>query len=111
MIYFKNTHAFNFESKDNSNYMKYISTGGNRHFVVFVGDKNPENILKKYHQYIGPAHIPPFWAMGWHQSRWGYKTLRDFEKIVDQYDDLQIPLDTMRSDLDYMKNKAIFTVD
>ena len=78
MIYFKNTRAFNFESSSNTSSIKYISTGGNVHFVIFVGDKSPESLLKKYHNYIGPSNTPPFWAMGYHQSRWGYKTLSIF---------------------------------
>ena len=31
--------------------------------------------------------------------------------MVEEFDKLALPLDTMWSDLDYMKSKAIFTVD
>jgi alpha-glucosidase (family GH31 glycosyl hydrolase) len=43
--------------------------------------------------------------MGWHQCRWGYKNIRDLEVVQKSYKDHQIPLDTIWTDLDYMKNK------
>ena len=67
--------------------------------------------MKQYHRYIGPAHVPPFWSLGYHQCRWGYKTYQEFAKVVDEFDSNELPLDTMWSDLDYMQSKAIFTVD
>ena len=67
--------------------------------------------MKKYHNYIGPANIPPFWSLGYHQSRWGYKSLTQFSEVIQNFKQSKIPIDTMWSDLDYMKNKAIFTVD
>ena len=80
-------------------------------FIIMLGDKNPETLIKRYHQYIGGAHVPPFWALGYHQSRWGYKNIREFENIIKSFEEYSLPLDTMWSDLDYMKNKAIFTND
>ena len=42
--------------------------------IMFMSDKNPENLLKKFHSHymLGKSAIPPFWAMGYHQCRWGY---------------------------------------
>ena len=68
-------------------------------------------VVLHYHDYIGGSHVPPFWSLGYHQSRWGY---RDFEMVkatVRQFNEHKIPLDTMWSDLDYMQDKAIFTID
>ena len=55
--------------------------------------------------------VPHFWSMGYHQSRWGYKNYQQLSKVVDEFEKYQLPLDTMWSDLDYMDQKAIFTVD
>ncbi len=78
---------------------------------MFVGDKNPEKTLEKYHDFIGGIHIPPFWALGWHQCRWGYQNINMFTSVIDNYQKHDLPLDTMWNDLDYMKSKAIFTID
>lgn len=38
---------------------------------------------------------PPYWALGWHQCRYGYNTLQDVKTVVAMYAQNQIPLDTM----------------
>jgi alpha-glucosidase (family GH31 glycosyl hydrolase) len=70
------------ETSENSDKLVYNSIGGNIHFLVFVGDKNPEKTLQKYHDFIGNIHIPPFWALGWHQCRWGYKNINVFKQVI-----------------------------
>lgn len=72
LVYFKNTYGFNIDVSDMSKKIKYSVIGGHLHFVIILG-KHPEAILKQYHNYIGPASVPPFWSMGYHQSRWGYR--------------------------------------
>lgn len=72
MVYLKNTYGFNFDATKNAKDIKYSLTGGHIHFIILHG-RNPEKLLQKYHHFIGPAHVPPFWSLGYHQSRWGYK--------------------------------------
>ena len=43
--------------------------------MIFVGKESSEEVLQRYHDYIGAAHIPPFWSLGYHQCRWGYRTV------------------------------------
>lgn len=80
MLYFKNVYPMN--AKLHGDMIQWDATGGDAHFLLFIGQKEPEVLLKKYHKFIGPGHIPPFWAMGWHQSRWGYRTLTSLEYVV-----------------------------
>lgn len=49
--------------------------------------------------------------MGWHQCRWGYKNLSKMKEVIGKYNENKLPIDTIWSDLDYMDNKAIFTLD
>lgn len=49
--------------------------------------------------------------MGYHQSRWGYKSYEEIERVVDLFETYDIPLDGVWLDLDYMQDKKIFTVD
>lgn len=71
----------------------------------------PEPLIRKYHRLIGPAMVPPFWSLGYHQSKWGYRNVDELSKVVNEFEKYQLPLDTMWSDLDYMDRKAIFTLD
>jgi alpha-glucosidase (family GH31 glycosyl hydrolase) len=63
------------ESKQDSEQLIFHSVGGNIHFLIVLGEYDPEATLELYHEYIGKSHIPPFWSLGYHQSRWGYKSL------------------------------------
>lgn len=55
--------------------LTYHVVDGNAHFLIFIGNNNPEALLQKYHRFIGPSFIPPFWSFGYHQCRWGYKSV------------------------------------
>jgi alpha-glucosidase (family GH31 glycosyl hydrolase) len=76
-----------------------------------VGQSDPEAVLESYHEYIGPSHLPPFWSMGYHQCRWGYESTAALEEMVKKFKEHDLPLDVFWSDLEYMDQKMIFTVN
>lgn len=68
--------------------------GGIFHWKIFLGDKNPETAIKMYHEYLGGGHsIPPFWSMGFHQSRWTYRTLQELIDVATTHQNISIPID------------------
>ena len=72
------------------------SAGGIVDLFVFAGP-TPSEVTRQYHSVIGLPAIPPYWALGFHQCRWGYKELSDVRKIVDGFEGAHIPLDTVRA--------------
>lgn len=80
-------------------------------FRLFDGEKDPEAVIKRFHEYSGPSMVSPFWAMGFHQSRWGYRNAHELETVLKGYEDNGIPLDTIWSDIDYMHVREDFTID
>ena len=60
---------------------------------------------------MGRSAVPPFWSLGFHQSKWGYENVSVLENVIKQYAKNDIPLDTIWSDIDYMKDYETFTVD
>ena len=56
-------------------YLTYKVIGGVFDFRFFIGEDNPEMTLLKLNRYIGRSAIPPFWSLGYHQCRWGYKSV------------------------------------
>ena len=78
----------------------YIITGGNE-----------KDIVKQFRQLIGRSYIPPLWAFGYGQSRWGYKNEQDIREVAKQYKAAGIPLDSIYLDIDYMERYKDFTVD
>jgi alpha-glucosidase len=74
-----------------------------------VGDV--PRLLDRYSQLTGRPALPPRWALGYHQSRWGYKTEQDVRDVVDGYRSLGIPLSAVHLDIDYMDGYRVFTFD
>ena len=60
---------------------------------------------------VGRSYIPPKWAFGFGQSRWGYKTEADVRAVAKGYRENDLPLDMIYMDIDYMDGFADFTVD
>ena len=84
---------------------------------VIEADMRDENVgqaLQIVHEFrglIGRSYIPPKWAFGFGQSRWGYKNAADVREIVKQYREHNIPLDSVYMDIDYMDHFKDFTID
>lgn len=68
-------------------------------------------LTKEFLRAIGPSYLPPLWAFGYGQSRFGYKTEADFREVVEKHQKAGIPLDYVCMDIDYMDHYADFTVD
>ena len=78
-------------------------------FVIDGG--SPYDIVKQFRKIIGRSYIPPKYAFGFGQSRWGYKTKEDFRKVADGYRKNNIPLDMVYMDIDYMQDFKDFTLN
>ena len=96
--------------QDGSVKLEQRSIGGIIEFVVIL-DENPSNLIKRYHSFVGLPVLPPFWALGWHQSRYGYENGSVVDDVVNKYKELNLPLDTIWTDINYMNNFRDFTVD
>ncbi len=79
--------------------------------VYLITGENEKEIVRRFRHLIGRSYIPPFWAFGYGQSRWGYKNEADIREVVSEYQKAGIPLDSVYMDIDYMENYKDFTVD
>lgn len=77
---------------------------------VITGD-SPYDITKQFRKMIGRSYIPPKFAFGFGQSRWGYKTPEDFETVARKYRENHIPIDMVYMDIDYMDSYKDFTIN
>ncbi|RKP16814.1 glycoside hydrolase, partial [Rozella allomycis CSF55] len=103
----------------NSNAMDVIKTstsltyklvGGILDFYIFMGPL-PTDVISQYWQVIGAPAMIPYWALGFHQCRYGYKTIWEVMEVVDNFEKHQIPLETMWVDIEYMDGYRDFTFD
>ena len=79
--------------------------------VYIITGKDEKDIVKQFRKMIGKSYIPPEWAFGFGQSRWGYKTEEDIREVAKRYKEKNIPLSMIYLDIDYMKDYEDFTVD
>ena len=82
-------------------------------FVITPEKKSEslKNLIYQFRELTGKNYIPPEWAFGFMQSRWGYKTKKDIDEVIRKYRENGIPLDSVCLDIDYMDNYKDFTVD
>ncbi|XP_066248506.1 neutral alpha-glucosidase C-like [Euwallacea similis] len=65
--------------------------------------------VRQYTDLTGKPHLPQLWALGYHQSRYGYKTDEEVRGIVENFDKYNIPVDAVWLDLDYTVGRRYFT--
>lgn len=80
-------------------------------YLYMITGEDPYDIVRQFRRIIGKSYIPPKFAFGYGQSRWGYTVPDDFRKVADQHREHDIPLDMIYMDIDYMDHYKDFTVD
>lgn len=90
------------ESGQGKHFLTYKIIGGILDFRFFLGESNPGKVVEQLNFYSGGATIPPFWSLGFHQSRWGYQNITYLTEVIENYKKYNIPLDGIWSDIDYM---------
>lgn len=92
------------------NRLTICSESGNADIYRFTADSADE-IVRQFRAITGQSYIPPKWAFGFGQSRWGYKTEEDIRTVYERYRDASVPLDSIYLDIDYMERYKDFTVN
>ena len=77
--------------------------------VILIEEDSLNAIVAAFRQLIGPSYIPPKWAFGYIQSRWGYAADSEVRTIVKEHRDRHIPLDGVCMDIDYMVDYKDFS--
>lgn len=82
--------------------------GGELDYYVVYGP-TPEQVSEGLGVLLGTIPLPPRWALGYHQSRWGYKTDSMMHELVAEFRTRDIPCDAIHLDIDYMDGYRVFT--
>ena len=103
----KNNKYQNLDINSFSHILRHITIGGIINYYITLGDTPEESILG-LHSIYGHPTLPPFWGLGWHQCRWGYKNTGQLREVRQNYLSNDIPLDALWTDIDMMDQKRNF---
>ncbi|MCD8223552.1 MAG: alpha-glucosidase [Clostridiales bacterium] len=80
-------------------------------YLYVIDGESAYDIVRQFRGIIGRSYIPPRFAFGFGQSRWGYRTADDLRRVADGYRENHIPLDMLYMDIDYMRDYKDFTLN
>ena len=84
--------------KTQTDILEFGSMGGKMAYYV-MASKNPDSLMLNYGLLTGFQPMPPRWALGNLQSRFGYKSQKEAEDIVGKMIEAGYPLDAVVIDL------------
>ena len=84
------------------------SLSGNLDLYLIEADTLP-GIARAFRELTGRSYLPPRWAFGYIQSRWGYASEQEVRAVADEHRKRHIPLDGICMDIDYMVDFKNFT--
>ena len=79
-------------------------------YYLFSGP-TPQTVANGYARLTGFVPMPPLWALGFHQSRYGYRSWTEIRQVADTFRSQNIPVDAVYLDLDYMNQLNWFSWD
>ena len=109
-IFFDNTFRSSFDfAQERRNVTSFWAQGGEMNYYFFYGPKMSD-VVESYTDLTGkPHHLPPLWALGFHQCKWSYYPESKVKEITSTFRKLQIPCDAIYLDIDYMEGFRCFT--
>ncbi|OFY68631.1 MAG: hypothetical protein A2265_06620, partial [Bacteroidetes bacterium RIFOXYA12_FULL_33_9] len=98
-VYFENRTASYFDfGKTNENIFEYTIENGNISYHVVTGDSY-DDLLDSYTDLTGKQPIPPRWALGYMQSRFGYQNETETRNTINSLINDDFPVDAVILDL------------
>ncbi len=79
--------------------------------VWILAGRDPAVLARRLNTLVGRPPLPPLWALGHQQCRWGYRSFDQLDAIANEYDARAIPNDGLWLDIDSMDGFRVFTTD
>jgi alpha-glucosidase len=106
LIFYENSFDANFTFSETAT-ADFV--GGSLRYYFTFG--SPQQLLERYTQITGRASLPPRWALGYHQSKWGYRTEQKIREEAQAFQAHNLPLSAIHLDIDCQVGNRAFTID
>jgi alpha-glucosidase len=109
-IFFDNSFRtkFNFGASTDDLFSSFSASDGELNYYFF-GARDIPGIIRDYTWLTGRMKLPPYWSLGYQQSRWSYYPDSEVLTLAKTFRDKKIPCDMIYLDIHYMDNYKIFT--
>ncbi|MCD0488448.1 glycoside hydrolase family 31 protein [Pedobacter sp. MC2016-14] len=108
-IFFDNTFKSFFDfGKEDHEKTSFWADGGELQYYYIHGP-HLMDVVKRYQTLTGTHHMPPKWAIGYHQCRWSYYPESKVKEVAEGFRSRNIPCDAIYLDIDYMDGYRCFT--
>ena len=77
--------------------------------VYVIENQSVIAVVKEFRQLIGRSYIPPKWAFGYIQSRFGDCSEEEIDRTLEEYKKLELPIDSFCLDIDCLEAYQNFT--
>ncbi len=84
-------------------------SGGALRYYFTIG--SPPQLLERYTELTGRSPLPARWALGYHQSKWGYRTEQAIREEAKVFQSHNLPLSAIHLDIDCQVGNRAFTID
>jgi len=101
--------SFDFGHKDASA-IEIAAPDGPIDYYIIAGP-TVADVVRRYTDLTGKPPMPPEWALGYQQSRWGYKSDAEIRGIGERLRSDHVPADVIWMDIDYQDRDRPFTVN
>ncbi|ACK70334.1 Alpha-glucosidase [Gloeothece citriformis PCC 7424] len=106
LIFYENTYSGNFSFKEEA---RAQFDGGALRYYLAIG--SIKQVVERYTQLTGCPVLPPRWAFGYHQSRWGFETEEVVRQVAQGFITHNLPLSAIHLDIDCLDDFRAFTID
>lgn len=110
-IFFDNTFRTYFNlGEESSEYYYFYADNGELDYYFIYGP-TPKEVIENYTLLTGRYYMPPLFALGYQQSKWGYRNREMLMDIARKFREKDIPCDVLYMDIDHMDGFRVFTFD
>jgi alpha-glucosidase len=87
-------------------FLEYNTLGGVLDFY-FVAGPSPIDVSRQYAEVAGLPAMMPYWGLGFHNCRYGYRDIFEVAEVAHNYSAAGIPLEVAWTDIDYMDRRRV----
>jgi alpha-glucosidase len=109
LLFFENPHPATFFLRPSPKDSEIVFSRGMLRYYFIPGPA--DRALERYTELTGRPPLPPRWALGFHQSRWGYAGQRDIRDVAEGFRRRDLPLAAIHLDIDHLRGYRVFTVN